>query len=556
MAEANPNLVDDLQNQFYGFFSTLSPSKKLSISFAILIVLAGLGVIIYNSQQETYSVFMNGLTPKETSVIAAELDQNQIDYRLQTGGTGLLVSSNQVDDARLKIAASGVIDGSQVGFEIFDNNNFSATEFEQNVRFRRALEGEMARLVQKIDVVESAKVLLAVPEQSVFISEERVPTAAIQLVLKNSRGLTPSVTKTISNLISSSVPNMLPENVKISDQYGNLYRTGAPEQLSAEIRNTNLKYKYEIEQYLQNKVFTQLQKVAGRDHVEVRVSADINFDESQVEENIVDPDSQTLISEETNVENSKGSRSIPIGVPGVTSNSPEIQAGSSEVANISDFNKKQTLSNYENSKKFLKQKISSGKIERLTVSILIDDKIIENVGENGQVTEELIKWTDEEKEEIANIAKVAVGFDETRGDKVEVSNLSFNIKKVQDKLLDTETQIIEKEFWTNIIKYLFFTTILLSLIFIVVRPMIRRLFHGSDELNLIMGLPSTVSEIETNPQFGGGGLGVGGMGNDLVSAAESADMITPIPPRAKILELAKDDPQKTANMVKSWLRDK
>ncbi|KAK3584205.1 hypothetical protein CHS0354_035286 [Potamilus streckersoni] len=309
-------------------------------------------------------------------------------------------------------------------FELFDKTDFTSTEFEQNIRYRRALEGELARLIQKIEFIDSAKVVIAIPEKSVFISEEKNPTASVTTDAE--------------------------------------IRSNTPEDISAETRDVNLKYKTEFETYLTGKVLTQLEKIAGRGHVEVRVSADINFDESQIEENTVDPDSSTLVSEESITEASTGSRSIPVGIPGVTSNSPEIQAGSAEVANISDYSKKQK-------KPIMKTSVS--------VSVLIDDKLITRNNEQGQPVQEFVKWSDQELAQITAIAQRAVGFNDTRGDKIDVKNISFNQKKEQNQSVLSEQQYMEREFWINIIKYIFFTMVLIALIFVVVRPMVKRLFE-------------------------------------------------------------------------------
>lgn len=538
MAAQSANVFTEISTQFQSFFQTLTLPKKMVLFASLAVVLIGMIAMVYFSQQTTWTPLVSGLSPQDTALITQKLDELQVEYVIQPGGGGVLVPATQLDQARLDIAASNLQMGGTVGFEIFDQNNIGATEFQQNVQYRRALEGELSRLISKIKSIRSAKVLLALPEKSLFIDQEKQATASVSLELDRERKMNPREVKTIMNLVSGAVPGLNVDSVRISDQFGNLYAKGGENEELSEIRNSNFAYQHALEKYLERKALTQLEKIAGEGHVEVRVSSKINFDTSEVEENLVDPDGSAILSEEVATEQATGSRSIPVGVPGVTSNSPEVKAGASEVANVSDVNKKTKRTNYVNSKRYIKKKTSAGAIKQLSVAVLLDNKQERVTNEEG-VTKIVPKaWSPDEKEQITAIAKRSVGFDEARGDTIELTNIQFQAPLGEDERLKFEKKKSEREFWLNTMKYTAVAVILLVVIMVVIRPMVQKLSAKPEDLDLLMGLPTTIGELE---------------GEELEIPTEKE---VGIPPRDKIVELAKQDPLRTASLIRTWLRDK
>lgn len=541
MAEiAADSFLTDFQNQFQNFFQALTTAKKIFLFTCLGAVLIGLVAFVYFSQQITWAPLVSGASQQDTGNFIRKLEELNIEYVLQPGGGTILVPASKVDKARLELASSGVQMGGVVGFEIFDKNNFGATEFQQQVQYNRAREGQLSRLISQIDMINSAKVTLAIPEKSLFIDEEKRPTASVVLEVANNQKLPQRSVLTILNLVAGSVSGMLPEDVKVADQSGNLLSKGLTDQDNSEMRNKNYSYQQQVEQTLQDKLVTQLEKITGADRVEVRVSVKMDFDSSEIVEDLVDPDGSAVLSEEVNTEASTGSRSIPVGVPGVTSNSPEVRAGASEVANVSNVDKKNKRTNFVNSRRHIKRNKSAGAILRMSVAVLLDGHYAYLRDESGEVIGSPVynPRSPDELETIMSVAKQTVGFEEARGDTITVKNMKFSKPLVEQEKLKAHQRDATRKFIVDLIRFVLVGGIIVLLVLMVIRPMVQKLSAKPEDLDLLMGLPTTIGELE---------------GEELEIPTEKE---TGIPPRDKIIEIARQDPLKTATLIRSWLREK
>lgn len=540
MAEQTADVFTNLQVQFQNFFQNLSTSKKIFLFSSLGSVLIGLVAFVYFSQQVTWAPLVSGVTQQDAGNIVRKLEEMNVEYVLQPGGNTILVPASDVDKVRLEVASSGMQMGGIVGLELFDENNFGATEFQQRIQYKRALEGELSRLITQIKSINTARVSLAIPEKSLFIDDEQNPTASVVVDMANGQRLTQKGVLTIVNLVSGSISGMMPEDVRVADQEGNLLSKGLSGESTAEVRDKNYYYQQQVEQRLQQKLVTQLEKITGDDRVEVRVSTKMDFDSAEIEEETVDPDGSAILSEEVDTENSTGSRSIPVGVPGVTSNSPEVRAGASEVANVSNINKKTKRTNYVNSRRRMKSTKSAGRILRMSVAVLLDGHYEYIRDENGDAVGLPVykPRTPEEIDEIEAIAKQTVGFEDTRGDTITVKNIKFKQPLAEmEKLKQQQTETTRK-FIIDLIRYVLVGVIIILLVFMVIRPMVQKLSAKPEDLDLLMGLPTTIGELE---------------GEELEIPTEKE---TGIPPRDKIIEIARQDPLKTATLVRNWLREK
>ncbi len=539
MAEiAADSFINDFQNQFQSFFQALTTAKKIFLFTCLGAVLIGLVSFVYFSQQVTWAPLISGASQQDTGNIVRKLEELNIEYVLQPGGSTILVPASVVDKARLEIASSGLQMGGVVGFEIFDKNNFGATEFQQQIQYKRAKEGELSRLISQIDTINTAKVSLAIPEKSVFVNEEQRPTASVVLEVSNNRKLSQKGVMTILNLVAGSISGMTPEDVKVADQSGNLLSKGLTDQDSSEVRNKNYLYQQQVENRLQQKLVTQLEKIIGQDRVEVRVSVKMDFDSSEIVENLVDPDGSAILSEEVDTEASTGSRSIPVGVPGVTSNSPEVRAGASEVANVSNVDKKTKRTNFVNSKRHIKRTKSAGAITRLSASVLVDVDYKPIYKDGEVVDKEPRTRLPAEMEVIEKVAKRTLGYEEKRGDTITVKSLKFAKPMLEAEKLKDERTKKTRKFIVDLIRFILVGGIIVLLVFMVIRPMVQKLSAKPEDLDLLMGLPTTIGELE---------------GEELEIPTEKE---TGIPPRDKIIEIARQDPLKTATLVRNWLREK
>ena len=536
MAEQTSPL-SDVRLQFQDFFGSLSFSKRITILVALGIVLIGMVSMIFLANRPSWAPLYSNMEPSDAAVIVEKLQENQIPYLLAPGGRTIMVEPQRIDQARLTLAKEKVTPGSGVGFlDLFATPSLGETEFQQGVKFRVAQEGELARLISKIDVVKSAKVSLAIPQKTLFSDNEDEPTAAIALNLTSS-GAGREQIETIVHLVASAVEGLSPRNVKITDQSGTLLSKGFSDTSAGGKMNDNYSYKSRFEKELEVKIVRQIEEVVGKDRVKVNVSANLRFDRQTIKEELVDPDQTSVVSEQVVDESSTGTRSVPVGPAGVTTNLPE--ATGREAATVSEFNKKNSTRNYESSRREIVLESAVGEVVRLSVSVLLDNRRSQILDESGNsLGRTNSPWTEAEKETIVGLVKAAMGFNEKRGDRVFVGNMPFEAAFEDDKVNEIEATKVRNQFILDIVRYVALGLAILSLIMFVIRPMVQRLSSKPEDLDLLMGMPATIGELE-------------GEELEIPTERESG-----IPPREKILELAKQDPLKTSALIHTWLRER
>ena len=542
MAEENATSIRDISSQFQNFFQTLSVARRLILLSIVSIVLLGLVALIVVTNQETWVPLYSNISNEDAAIIKEKLDQNQIPVQVGPGGRSILVRSDLADEARLALARERVTLGGGLGFaDLFlGTSGIGETEFKQNVKFRMALEGEIARMIMKINSVRFAKVTLALPKKSLFIEKEDKPKASVIVNVGLGNTMGRNKVLTIAHLVANSVEGLVKENVVVVDQNGRLLSKGISDQDQGGNFQDQFTFKRTIERNLESKIIKQLEPIIGPNRVKPSVSIVLSFDRVTTREEIYDPDASVVRSERTTTENAVGTRSIPVGIPGVASNLPETRAGASEVANVSKLNKTNQVRNYETSVKRVVSEPSIGKIQRVSVSVLIDGKYTPTADpDTGEILDPKWEfWTTEEMKDIEKMIKAAVGFNAKRGDTLIVTNMRFEAGRVRDLTGQIEKKERDRQFFTDIIRYTFLGVLLLAMIMFVVRPMVQRLSQKPEDLDLLMGLPATIGELE---------------GEELEIPTERE---VGLPPREKIIEIARADPLATASLVRAWLREK
>ncbi len=536
MAEASA--IQDIRLQFETFFGNLSIGKRVTLLAALGVILAGMATLIILASRDTWAPVYTNLEPEDAAVIVEKLQENQIPYLLAPGGRTVLVPPDVRDQARLILAKEKVLPGSGVGFlDLFGKPELGETEFQQNVKFRAAQEGELARLITRIRDIKTAKVSLALPKKTVFTDTQQKATAAVSLETIGS--MSKGQIDTVIHLVASAVEGLDTRYVRVTDQNGILLSRGFSEDSLSGKMNENYSYKRRFEAELEAKILSQLEPVVGDERVEVRVFADIEFDRQTIREELVDPDQVVVISEQSINETSTGSRSIPVGPAGVSSNLPE--ATGREAATVSDFGKVHSTKNSEVSRSHIVREPAAGRVSRISVSILLDDRHPVILDPEGVfIGRDNIPWSTAEKDQIANLVQAAIGYQNntTRQDIVTVINLPFG-KPIEE---DLKSQVQEnqrlRDFILNVVRYIALGVAILALILLVIRPMVQRLSAKPADLDLLMGLPATIGELE---------------GEELEIPTEGK---AGIPSRDKIIDIARQDPLKTVVMVRIWLKDK
>jgi flagellar M-ring protein FliF len=482
MAELNPTTT--LTQAFSGFNSKQSLGLLVAIAATIALIF---GLWTWGKTPD-YRVLYGNLSDRDGGAIIESLQQMNVPYKFAEGGGALLVPADQVHEVRLRMASQGLPKGSLAGFELMENQKFGTSQFLEQMNYQRALEGELARSVQTLASVQSARVHLAIPKPTVFVKEQQQPGASVVLTLHPGRTLDGSQISGIVHLISSSVPNMPAKNVTVVDQSGSLL-SSVKEGSTGQMDATQISYVRQIEQAYINRIEAIVAPLIGANNVRAQVTADIDFAQTeQTAESYKpnqDPKESTLRSQQSTASTNGGNQNAT-GVPGALSNQPPVSATASIVAPSSSVpaatsagatsSLKESTVNYEVDRTIRHTKLPVGSIKRLSVAVVLNNRTLTD--KNGKKSSKPLN--DSEKEQITALVKDAMGFNVSRGDSLNVLNSAFNVEK--------ETIVPEEPFWKqpdmialakDLLKYLLITGIGLFLLFGVIRPAFRNFSAAS-----------------------------------------------------------------------------
>lgn len=557
MAEANAVATPGAENPFSGFqqrFKALPQKNKMGILFGIPLVIGVIVAMMMWANQASYRVLFSGLSDQDGGAIVQALTQLNIPYQHNSTGTAIMVPSNQVYDARLALASQGLPKGSVVGFEVMDDQQLGITQFQEQVNYQRALEGELTRSIQSLSAVRSARVHLAIPKPSIFIRDRQLPSASVVLTLFGGRFLTDQQVSGIVNLVSSSLPGLMPEKVNIVDQSGRLLTQGTEN--DSGLNPTQLAFTQQIENNLTQRIVDILTPVFGRENIRATVTADVNFAETERTDELYKPntneDKASLRSKQISEQREGGINAVE-GVPGVLANTPpgQVEAPINENAQANINNQqnnnpedqlktlnRDSIINYEVDKTIQYTKEQIGKIQRLSTAVVINFKTLTDPrGETRQVP-----LTPEEKIEIDNLIRQAIGFNEERGDQINVLNQAF-----------VEPEVYLPSFWENpetmdILKSLGMPlgVALLAAIFVfgLIKPLFKPLQDSFDGPNL---LPQNNQNLLEGPSEESRQL--------LEKIHEEVDMpdLSKNEKLDRLRAIAREHPQIVAAIIRNWV---
>lgn len=495
LAEQSSSNLQVRSREAMARYRDLPQNKKLLLFAAVgLVVLLLVGVYFW-SKEPAYKVLFSNLADKDGGQVTAALQQMNIPYRLEPGGA-ILVPTENVYDARLKLASQGLPKASGVGFELMDNQKFGISQFAEQINYQRAIEGELARTIESLSVVETARVHLAIPKNSVFLREQQKPTASVMLTLFAGRVLDAAQTAGIVNLVSSSVPGLPARNITIVDQDGNLLSSQV--ELAGEHAGLNkrqLAHVRDIEQSLTRRVEAILQPIFGKENVRAEVTATMDFSEVEQTAEFYTPNSppnQAAIRSQQTAESQKRDPNPLGGVPGALSNQPPnaasapiqlppgTQAGltPNPVANAGPSldASKETTTNYEVDRTIQHTKAPVGVLKRLSAAVVVNHK--KQVNADG--TSRSIPLTAKELEQVNALVREAIGYTADRGDSVNVVNAAFadttEVVSFQDRVIDYVSNNV-----SEVLQYLLLSIVLFYLLFGVIRPIVKEVM--SPQLN-------------------------------------------------------------------------
>ncbi|GAA8549153.1 flagellar basal-body MS-ring/collar protein FliF [Helicobacter pylori] len=419
-----------LLQRIVDFFIKLNKKQKIAlIAAGVLITALLVFLLLYPFKEKDYvqggyGVLFERLDSSDNALILQHLQQNQIPYKVLKDDT-ILVPKDKVYEERITLASQGIPKTSKVGFEIFDTKDFGATDFDQNIKLIRAIEGELSRTIESLNPILKANVHIAIPKDSVFVAKEVPPSASVMLKLKPDMKLSPTQILGIKNLIAAAVPKLTIENVKIVNENGESIGEGDILENSKELALEQLRYKQNFENILENKIVNILAPiVGGKNKVVARVNAEFDFSQKKSTKETFDPNN--VVRSEQNLEEKKeGAPKKQVGgVPGVVSNIGPVQ-GLKDNKEPEKYEKSQNTTNYEVGKTISEIKGEFGTLVRLNAAVVVDGKykIALKDGANALEYEPL---SDESLKKINALVKQAIGYNQNRGDDVAVSNFEFN----------------------------------------------------------------------------------------------------------------------------------
>jgi flagellar M-ring protein FliF len=480
----------------------LRANPRLPLMIGASAAVAAVAALWLWSRAPDYGVLYSNLSDRDGGAIIASLQQMNIPYKFAEGGGALLVAANKVPEARLRLASQGLPKGGTVGFELMDSQKFGTSQFAEQVNYQRALEGELARSINSISAVESARVHLALPKPSLFVREQKKPSASVVLTLHRGRTIDEGQISAIVHLISSSVPELSAKSITVVDQAGNLLSAANAGTRGLDV--SQLKYAQEIEQGYIRRIEAILQPIVGSGNVHAQVAADIDF---SIVENTdekyrpnQEPGSAAVRSQQSSESGQQGGNPAG-GVPGALSNQPpsdpvapivnpaqpgkpgtpaagqlkmstELSAGGTlaRSTGASINTRKDVTTNYEVDRSIRHVQQGAGGIKRLSVAVVVNYR-----GATGAQGKRAVQaLTASELEQIKNLARQAMGFSAERGDSLNVVNSPFASDASDAPELPIWRQPDNIEMAKAGGKYLLLGILALYLWFAVLRPLLRK----------------------------------------------------------------------------------
>ena len=541
-------------------------------------VAIGFAVVLW-SQQPDYRPLYGSLAGMDSKQIMDTLTAANINYTVEPNSGALLVKADDVQRARIQLAQAGVVQNdANIGFEILDKDQgLGTSQFMEATRYRRGLEGELARTISALNNVKGARVHLAIPKSSVFVRDDRKPSASVLVELYAGRSLEPGQVMAIINLVATSVPELTKSQITVVDQKGTLLSDQA-ENSELTMAGKQFDYSRRMEGMLTQRVQNILQPILGSDRYKAEVSAVVDFSAVESTAECFNPDQPALRSEQS-VNEQRSSSSGSQGVPGALSNQPPGPATAPQTAGgagaaaaaiapgqpLLDANGQQIMDpatgqpalapypadkrvqstkNFELDRSISHTKQQQGRLTRLSVAVVVDDMVKTNAA-NGEVTR--APWSAADLARFTRLVQDAVGFDASRGDSVSVINVPFSSERAE--VLPEASFYSQPWFW-DIVKQAVGVIFILILVFGVLRPVLN---------NITTGKSRELAGFGGDAELGGMGGLDGELSNDRVSLGGPQSILLPSPTEGydaqlnAIKSLVAEDPGRVAQVVKEWI---
>ncbi|WP_331775273.1 flagellar basal-body MS-ring/collar protein FliF [Sulfurospirillum sp. 1612] len=477
-------------NQITALIQNLSLRQKIVSIASVVVVVGFLAFLVFFKSPNSgsisgYGVLFDNTTPSDSALIIQQLEKDNIPYKVINEGT-IAVPSNVVYKERIAISALGLPKNSKVGFEIFDKAEFGSTDFEQRIKYLRALEGELSRTINALNPINDSSVHIAIPKESVFSEHKQPASASIVVDIKPGLKLSNKQISGIKNLVSSSVSNLKPDHVKIVDQNGLPLGEEEGEYSSDRVKN-QIRYKNEYEARLEKKIIDMLTPIAGGSNkVVAKVTIDFDFKQENSISEVYDPNSVPRSEQSVEEKKSGSTPQSAGGVPGAVSNIGPVQGLSSQ-KNTQTYQKSTSTTNYEISKKTIKTQNEFATIDKISAAVVVDGdyRYIADPKDPNKKDLKYIPLTKAQMAAVDAIVKQTIGYDKKRGDEVTVSNLEFKPLSKDEAKAPTETFLEELRYYIMpifpLLKYALVILVLLIFYKKVIVPFSKKMLEEQVE---------------------------------------------------------------------------
>ena len=540
-------------------FGNLGALKQILLMVGLAAsVAAGFGLVLW-SQEPDYRPFFTDISHLEAGQVADLLQKEKIKFKIDTNNNMLMVESARIHDARLLLAAEGFPTGKTLGYELLDREkSFGTSQFMEKIQYYRSVEGELAKTVASMNRVRAARVHLAIPKRSVFVGDNRKPTASVFLELYPGHSLEKMNVAAIVHMVAASIPELKEGDVTVVDQRGKLLSQDDDNSEIA-LAAKNFEYSRGVEELYVKRINGILEPILGYGNYRVQVSTEIDFSVTEQTAELFNPDLPSMRSEQTLNEFS-GAGAGSAGIPGALSNQPpgaasapeqagETGDGATESANGNV--RRQATRNYELDRTIRHTKNQVGQLKRLSVAVVVDDKLISSNGAGDKASVSKQPLTDSDIERINLLIRDAIGYSATRGDRVSVVNQAFApiVEMEQDAIPAIEWY---KEQWLLELVKLGGSGILILILIMAFFRIMKGLASSAQDDSL-MALEGGM----------GGDLGMGfdeaSSGGVDVSLTGGSNPLLPGPDASydqhldAVKSIVAEDPKRVAQVMKTWL---
>jgi len=540
--------IAQIGQQLRGIWKQLGLNQRVTVVVAAVAVLAGLGALTFWSSRVDYTLLYGRLDEAEAAKVIAALDEAKIPYTTGRGGGAIMVPADKVYTVRMQLASKGIPRGEGVGFEIFDKPNFGISDFVQRANYVRAVQGELARTIAQVDAVDSARVMIVIPETRLVVEGQRKPTASVFVRVRGNSVLPSQTVNAIRFLVANAVEGLQANSVTVVDNQGNVLSENNENDTLAGLTTTQLGARRNLEQYMAKKAEDMLDKVLGPGQSVVRVSAEINFDSLQRTEEKFDPDGQVVRTATVNDENTDTtSATANGGAPGTSTNSADTNRVALTPLNKSTLRKKVTNNQYEINKTMSTLVQTAGGLKRLSAAVFVAAQMT-GTGTNRVAAPR----SAEEMQRLRRVVQGALGIQDSadglRKDEVTIEEMPFNDQVAQEMTRQFDQQQT-RQFWWDTARNALYPVLALAII-----GLFWRTLKKTPMESIPLGLPVGDYRVGANGNGNGHANGNGrtngnGNGNGYRTGDGGLQVVT-----VDVLnQLIRENPDNMTQAIRTWM---